>query len=94
MSQIPRDAAGNPMLALVNFKKTLLMRFMGVLFLAVVAAVFLEESRDIFYISEDLKDAIKLPFLGQIPSSDRLEKNLEATKDKKSATNDMVAVET
>ena len=84
--QIPRDAAGNPMPALVDSKKTLVMGFMGGLFLAVVAAVFLEKSRDIFYTSEDLKDAIKLPFLGEIPFSDRLGKNLEATEDNKSAT--------
>ncbi len=84
--QIPRDAAGNLMPALVDSKKTLLMGFMGGLFLAVVAAVFLEKSRDIFYTSEDLKDAIKLPFLGEIPFSDRLGKNPEATEDNKSAT--------
>ncbi len=91
--QIVRDAAGNPMPVPVDSNKKLLMGLMGSLFLAMVAAVFLEKSQDIFYTSKDLKDAIKLPFLGEIPSSDRLGENpnavsffkgLEATEDHKS----------
>ena len=93
--QILRDAAGNPMPVPVDSNKKFLMGFMGSLFLAMVAAVFLEKFQDIFYTSEDLKDAIKLPFLGEIPYSDRLGKNpdavsffkgLEATEDSKSDT--------
>ncbi len=76
--QIVRDAAGNPMPVPVDSKKKLLMGLMGGLLLAIVAAVFIEKSRDIFYSSEDLKDAAKFPFLGEIPSCDPLEKNLDA----------------
>ena len=76
--QILRDAADNPMPVPVDSNKKFLMGLMGSLFLATVAAVFLEKFQDIFYTSEDLKDATKLPFLGEIPYSDRLGENLDA----------------
>ncbi len=89
--QIVRDAAGNPMPVPVDSKKKLLMGLMGGLLLAIVAAVFIEKSRDIFYSSEDLKDAAKFSFLGEIPSCDpnldavSFLRGLIATEDNRSA---------
>ncbi len=65
--EVPRDPAGNPIAAPSKAK---VMQMGGVvlgLVLGVLVAVLLERLRNIFYTSEDIKEAIPLPVLGEIP---------------------------
>ncbi|MGQ4650685.1 polysaccharide biosynthesis tyrosine autokinase [Lyngbya aestuarii] len=64
---ISRDATGNPIPQAGSASKLLLMGVMGGLFLGMGVALVYEKSRNIFYSTEDLEDATKLPLLGMIP---------------------------
>jgi capsular exopolysaccharide synthesis family protein len=65
--QLPRDPAGNPIPAPSKAKNLQMMGVVLGLLLGVGAAVLIEKFRNIFYTTEELKDAIPLPLLGEIP---------------------------
>lgn len=65
--QIAINAAGLPISEKGDSNKKLMMVVMLALALSLIAAVLLEKYYDIFYTSEDLKEAVNLPVLGEIP---------------------------
>jgi capsular exopolysaccharide synthesis family protein len=65
--EIQHDAAGNPIPAPRNTTKNLAMGVIAGLVLGLGAAVMRERYRNIFYTTEDIQEAIKLPLLGEIP---------------------------
>ncbi|NEP13296.1 MAG: polysaccharide biosynthesis tyrosine autokinase [Symploca sp. SIO2C1] len=70
--KVPRDPDGNPV-AQPGDSKKLMLGAVGGLLLGVVLAILYEKLRNIFYSTEDIKDTIELPLLGEIP----LEKSLK-----------------
>jgi len=66
--QILRDEYGNPMNMAESSQKLLLMGVMGGVVLGLGLGVLQEKIRDIFYTTEDLKDATDLPVLGEVPA--------------------------
>ncbi|MEQ9668642.1 GumC family protein [Coleofasciculus sp. G2-EDA-02] len=66
--QIARDGEGNPMNMAESSDKLLLMGVMGGVVLGLGLGVLQEKIRDIFYSTEDLKDATDLPVLGEVPA--------------------------
>ncbi|MFW5766700.1 MAG: GumC family protein [Coleofasciculus sp.] len=66
--QIARDQYGNPLNMAESPQKLLLMGVMGGVVLGLGLGVLQEKIRDIFYSTEDLKDATDLPVLGEVPA--------------------------
>ncbi len=66
--QIARDQYGNPINIAESSQKLLLMGVMGGVVLGLGLGVLQEKIRDIFYSTEDLKDATDLPVLGEVPA--------------------------
>ncbi|EDX71922.1 capsular exopolysaccharide family protein [Coleofasciculus chthonoplastes PCC 7420] len=66
--QILRDQYGNPMNMAESSQKMLLMGVMGGVVLGLGLGIIQEKIRDIFYSTEDLKDATDLPVLGEVPA--------------------------
>ncbi len=58
-----------------GFSKKLITAIMLGLGSSIVAALLLEKHHDIFYTSEDLKDVINLPVLGEIPLDKSIQKS-------------------
>ncbi|HEY9693940.1 MAG TPA: polysaccharide biosynthesis tyrosine autokinase [Oculatellaceae cyanobacterium] len=77
--QIAINAVGLPISEKGDSSKKLMMVVMLGLALSIVAAVLLEKYYDIFYTSEDLKDAVKLPVLGEIPLDKSIQESPDAT---------------
>jgi capsular exopolysaccharide synthesis family protein len=66
--EIARDQYGNPINMAESSDKLLLMGVMGGVVLGLGLGVLQEKIRDIFYTTEDLKDATDLPVLGEVPA--------------------------
>jgi succinoglycan biosynthesis transport protein ExoP len=64
--KLPKDANGKPKAAAANSKTTMMLGVAGLL-LGIGVAALIEKYRNIFYSSDDIKDAIPLPILGEIP---------------------------
>lgn len=71
--RIPLDPNGNLEPAPSKAKNKFAMAVVGALILGMLAALWIEKIRNIFYVAEDIKDATQLPMLGVIP----LDKNPE-----------------
>lgn len=65
--QVPLDAAGNPIPIPSKAKNLQLMGGVLGLLLGVGIALLIEKSRNIFYTTEEIKESIPLPLLGEIP---------------------------
>ncbi|MBW4682317.1 MAG: polysaccharide biosynthesis tyrosine autokinase [Microcoleus vaginatus WJT46-NPBG5] len=65
--ELPKDATGNVAAIPSDSSKKLIIGVIAGLVLGMGAAVFLEKFRNIFYSANDIKDAIPLPVLGEIP---------------------------
>lgn len=72
--QLPQDAEGNPAPIPSDSSKKLIMGVLAGLVLGIGTAIFLEKLRNIFYSTDDVKDAIPLPVLGVIPCKESLKK--------------------
>jgi len=66
--EIARDQYGNPINMAESSDKLLLMGMMGGVVLGLGLGLLQEKIRDIFYSTEDLKDATDLPVLGEVPA--------------------------
>ncbi|AFZ05747.1 capsular exopolysaccharide family [Oscillatoria nigro-viridis PCC 7112] len=64
---IPRDAKGNLVPVASKAKNKLMMAVVGALVLGLGAAILIEKFRNIFYCTDDVKDAVEAPLLGAIP---------------------------
>ncbi|MGL5064935.1 MAG: GumC family protein [Microcoleus sp.] len=64
---IPRDPKGNLVPVASKNKNKIFMAAIGGLVLGLGTAILLEKLRNIFYCSDDLKDAVDVPMLGVIP---------------------------
>lgn len=66
---IPRDAQGKPVPMPGTLKKKLPIGVVGGLILGIIAAVLFEKLRNVFFVTEDVQDAIQVPVLSVIPYS-------------------------
>ncbi|KAM3114191.1 GumC family protein [Phormidesmis sp. 146-33] len=69
--KVPVDDKGNPIATDRGIKKKLPVGVVAGLLVGILAAVLLEKIRNVFFCTEDVQDAIKLPVLSVIPYSDR-----------------------
>ena len=74
---IPRDADGNPQ-SEPNKSSNLILAGVGLgLLLGTLLALLLERYRNVFYMVEDVQEAIKLPLVGVVPFSRGAKQSLE-----------------
>jgi polysaccharide biosynthesis transport protein len=78
---LPRDNGGNAIPNEIDPTKKLLAGSLGGLLLGLGLAFGIERYRNKFYTTEDVKDIVKLPFLGEIPFRPDLA-NSETTTDR------------
>jgi polysaccharide biosynthesis transport protein len=69
--KVPVDDKGNPIATDRGIKKKLPIGIVAGLLVGILSAVLLEKLRNVFFCTEDVQDAIKLPVLSVIPYSDR-----------------------
>lgn len=73
--EVPRDQNGIPIPAPGDAKKKLMMALVASLILGVGTALLIEKSQNIFYSSDDIKDAVSEPLLGVIPLDRSIKKS-------------------
>ncbi len=86
---IPRDAKGNLIPARGDNPKKLAMGLIAAFVLGLGAAALKEKYSNVFYATEDIEDALRLPLLGVIPlnqSSEKSSSSSEGTKTNNSNT--------
>ncbi len=69
--KVPVDENGKPIAIDRNIKKKLPIGVVAGLLVGILSAVLLEKLRNVFFCTEDVQDAIKLPVLSVIPYSER-----------------------
>lgn len=67
--KVPLDANGKPIAIDRDIKKKLPIGVFAGLLLGIGCAVLLEKIRDVFFCTEDVQDAVKLPLMAVIPHS-------------------------
>jgi polysaccharide biosynthesis transport protein len=68
--KIPLDASGKPISLDRGIQKKLPQGIIAGLLLGIGCAVLLEKSRNVFFCTEDIQDAVKLPLMAVIPHSE------------------------
>ncbi|MBD2329069.1 tyrosine-protein kinase domain-containing protein [Alkalinema sp. FACHB-956] len=66
---LPLDKNGQPVPMPRDIKKKVPMGAVGGIILGIICAVLLEKIRNIFYVTEDVQDAVKVPVVSVIPYS-------------------------
>ncbi|OUC11646.1 MAG: hypothetical protein B0A82_25910 [Alkalinema sp. CACIAM 70d] len=66
---LPLDKNGQPVPMPRDIKKKVPMGVVGGIILGIICAVLLEKIRNIFYVTEDVQDAVKVPVVSVIPYS-------------------------